>query len=548
MLKKAQRLKDRLHNGFGGFNFKHRCSKQRRYCYSTERYELRYEQSAINPVQFLREKSHIPQICDSPHLTIHTNHLSINNAINTKDVLESLIDIKMRDGEKRHFKNERLLKLMTGVELHQSLSVKDARHCDHISCVTSDRVWISYRDHLMLINTKGDTLYSLNKLSNYSDGFHTVNKENELIFIGNGCITKLSRDMKTATTFIETKDSPWRPRCVYCSPSTGDLLVGVYRYLEEKETGKVTRYNQIGKLTQTVFTDNTGNNLYKSQRYITENNNGDVVVSDINIGVVVTDCVGRHCFSYTGHPPEIGLIPYGICTDVLSHILVCDGKANTVQMIDRDDAKWQYVKWPFSTTNQTSTWRPRCVCWSPFTGDLLVGMYIEEPNIGKVTRYNQSGELAQTIQYNDNELELYRGPRFITENNNGDIVVCDDDALVVTDRDGRHRFSYTGHPLGSGLLPGGICTNALSHIFVCDSISKTVHMIDKDGQFLLHVMEPQEEDEPCSLGYDVHTQSLWVGTLYNNTLSIYTFSDQDTVTNELPPSPGEDVLIGAGSV
>lgn len=258
MLKKAQRLKDRLHNGFGGFNFKHRCSKQRRYCYSTERYELRYEQSAINPVQFLREKSHIPQICDSPHLTIHTNHLSINNAINTKDVLESLIDIKMRDGEKRHFKNERLLKLMTGVELHQSLSVKDARHCDHISCVTSDRVWISYRDHLMLINTKGDTLYSLNK--------------NELIFIGNGCITKLSRDMKTATTFIETKDSPWRPRCVYCSPSTGDLLVGVYRYLEEKETGKVTRYNQIGKLTQTVFTDNTGNNLYKSPRYITENN------------------------------------------------------------------------------------------------------------------------------------------------------------------------------------------------------------------------------------------------------------------------------------
>lgn len=81
------------------------------------------------------------------------------------------------------------------------------------------------------------------------------------------------------------------------------------------------------------------------------------------------------------------------------------------------DANLQYVKWPFSPTDQTSTWRPRCVCWSLFTGDLLVGMYIEEPNVGKVTRYNQSGELAQTIQYNDDKLELYRGPRFITENN-----------------------------------------------------------------------------------------------------------------------------------
>lgn len=51
-------------------------------------------------------------------------------------------------------------------------------------------------------------------------------------------------------------------------------------------------------------------------------------------------------------------------------------------------------------------------------------------------------------------------------------------------------------------------------------------MIDKDGQFLLHLMEPKDEDKAYSLGYNVHTHSLWVGTLYNNTLSIYTHSDQ----------------------
>lgn len=131
------------------------------------------------------------------------------------------------------------------------------------------------------------------------------------------------------------------------------------------------------------------------------------------------------------------------------------------------DVLWtpQFVKWPSSTGDQNSTWRPGCVCWSPTTEGILVGMYKEDPDKGKIARYNQTGQLTQTIQYNDKELELYRGPRFITENNNGDVVVSDDDAVVVTDREGRYRFSYTGYPPESGLLPQGICTDELSHIF-----------------------------------------------------------------------------------
>lgn len=89
-----------------------------------------------------------------------------------------------------------------------------------------------------------------------------------MIFIDEGCITKLSKDLKT--TFIEITDSIWRPQCVFCSPSTGDLLVGMSRYSEDNETGKVTRYNHTGQLMQTVSTDNTGEELYKSPQYITE--------------------------------------------------------------------------------------------------------------------------------------------------------------------------------------------------------------------------------------------------------------------------------------
>uniref|UniRef100_K1QZC9 Uncharacterized protein n=1 Tax=Magallana gigas TaxID=29159 RepID=K1QZC9_MAGGI len=86
---------------------------------------------------------------------------------------------------------------------------------------------------------------------------------------------------------------------------------------------------------------------------------------------------------------------------------------------------------------------------------------------GKVFRYNKSGQLTQTIQYENTELELYRQPNYVTENNNGDVVVSDyESAVVVTDRGGRRRFSYTGHPPGSNLGPLGICTDAMSHILM----------------------------------------------------------------------------------
>lgn len=147
--------------------------------------------------------------------------------------------------------------------------------------------------------------------------------------------------MKTATLLIETKDSALGPQCVYCSLSTGDILIGMFN--TNTLTGKVTRYNQAGKVTQTIKHDNTGKKLYSGPKYITENNNGDVVVSDYNYvsppfsgAVVVTERGGRHRFSYTGYQLGSVLEPYGICTDALSHILVCDYLTNTVHVLNKN--------------------------------------------------------------------------------------------------------------------------------------------------------------------------------------------------------------------
>lgn len=105
---------------------------------------------------------------------------------------------------------------------------------------------------------------------------------------------------------------------------------------------------------------------------------------------------------------------------------------------------------------------------------------------GKITRYNQSGQQTQTIQHDNTGLELYKIPNHIKDKNNWDVVVSDNGAgaVVVTERVGKHRFSYTRHPSGSKLEPRGISTDPLSHILVCEDRTQTVQMIDKDGQFL----------------------------------------------------------------
>lgn len=235
--------------------------------------------------------------------------------------------------------NKCQLMLMSPPKLLKSFTLRDIRGCYHISCVTPDQVWVSDREqNRILTNSTGVTLHGVDNLcsGSYFYGLHTVNSEKELIYIDRNCdIKKIPKDMITSTTCLQSTDSTWEPRCVYSSPSSGDLLVGMCCF--KMQTGKVTRYNQSGQQTQTIQHDETGLALYREPLYITENINGDVVVSDFESGaVVVTECGGRHRFSYTGHPSGSGLWPCGICTDALSHILVCDLKTDTIQMIDKN--------------------------------------------------------------------------------------------------------------------------------------------------------------------------------------------------------------------
>ncbi|XP_062582636.1 uncharacterized protein LOC134244371 [Saccostrea cucullata] len=184
-----------------------------------------------------------------------------------------------------------------------------------------------------------------------------------------------------------------------------------------------------------------------------------------------------------------------------------------VWIADGDDHKVKMIPY-------TSPWIPKCVYSSLSTGDLLVVMYRGDKDTSQVNRYTNTGEHIQTIE-NDN-----------TENRNGDVIVSDIGryAVVVTNSRGRHRFSYTGHPSGSGLDPHEICTDALSHILVCDYFTNMIHILDSDGRLLSQIKREQHGiNRPLGLSYDNRTHCVWMGSDDNNTVNIHRLEHSLTV-------------------
>ena len=264
---------------------------------------------------------------------------------------------------------------MSSPVLLKYILVASVKYCYHISCVTPGRLWISDWNNVILKDTAtGKTIYSLKGSSEWDSGNHTVNRESELIYIDNHYkIRKLSADMKTTTLLIDETDPKWKLICVYCSPSSGDLLVGMRKYDTGRFKGKAMRYNDPCRQKPTKPQNKTPDNLYDYPCYITENNNRDVVVSDWRRGaVIVTSGEGIYRFSYTGPPTSgSGLEPRGICTDALSHILVCDLTSGTVQLLSKDG---EFLKYLLTSPSQgLDYYAPYSLSYDFYTHCLWVG-------------------------------------------------------------------------------------------------------------------------------------------------------------------------------
>ncbi|XP_052677529.1 uncharacterized protein LOC128158638 [Crassostrea angulata] len=280
---------------------------------------------------------------------------------------------RKQDREKSDVKQT--LSLSSSVTKVREYTVPGVCSVYHISLGKSGRLWVSdYIGNLVQTDLKG---YQLQKIqtSGRDEGYHTVTHDEDLIYTDkvNKVINRITPDI-SITEFIKTGD--WESLSIHSSHINGDILVGM---IKDGKPSKVTRYNKTGSEIQNIQRDNKGQTLYGTPHYITENINGDVCVSDHYSGVVVVDKSGQHRFSYTGQGSWFR--PYGICTDVLGHILVCDTYSDTVHLLDQDG---QFLS--LLLTEQQGLKYPYSVCVDD-ENNLWVGQY--ETNTVTVYKYLQ---------------------------------------------------------------------------------------------------------------------------------------------------------------
>lgn len=146
-------------------------------------------------------------------------------------------------------RNGRLLKLMSIPEVLYTHTMNEENWGIHINYVTTEVFWVSDRNTVYSYDLDGDNLECAPDLyetdTQTGSGSQTVNKKAELIYIDTKYNIKIPPiTLETPVTFIEIKDRTQKPRCVYGSLYSGDLLVGMFNY--DTQRGSVFRYNQNG--------------------------------------------------------------------------------------------------------------------------------------------------------------------------------------------------------------------------------------------------------------------------------------------------------------
>ena len=142
-------------------------------------------------------------------------------------------------------------------------------------------------------------------------------------------------DTDTVVTMFTTGD--WEPYGV-TSAASGDLLV----CLRKDDQNKVVRYSSTGTVLQEIQYDSQCQPLYKSAYYITENVNGDIIVTDLKKNAVIAvNRLGIFRYSYSGQDSNFEVS--SVATDSVGHVIVIDFGGDKIHMLDRDGRFLRYI-------------------------------------------------------------------------------------------------------------------------------------------------------------------------------------------------------------
>nr|XP_022310924.1 tripartite motif-containing protein 2-like [Crassostrea virginica] len=217
-----------------------------------------------------------------------------------------------------------------------------------IACIGEAEAWIyGENETITRIDIHGAVRDTVTTSCLFRPGDISVTKGKELMYSNSDNRTvNIIRDWKTET--LITTPQGWTPRGLCCTRS-GDILVHVYTKSGPQTKNKIISY-QGENIKQEISNDGQGNPIFKygnNLLFMSENNNGDVCVSDVYANtVVVVDQTGRVRFRYDGTPDRrekyfapsgiSSFRPTGIVTDALSQIIVADINNNCLHILDQN--------------------------------------------------------------------------------------------------------------------------------------------------------------------------------------------------------------------
>ena len=213
-----------------------------------------------------------------------------------------------------------------------------------VACVGNAEAWIRGNDrNVTRIDINGTVKNIVKTTGPFTTDGIALTREGELIFSDNNSnAVKIVRHGRSET-LMNTPQGGILCR-LHCTRS-GDILIHMRKVIEMnliiKYENKIIRY-QGQKIKQEIYNDGQGNPIFTDGLrllFMSENNNGDICVSDTNANtVVVVEKTGRVQFRYDGRPVrrKESFAPRGLITDALSQIIVADYNNNCLHILDQN--------------------------------------------------------------------------------------------------------------------------------------------------------------------------------------------------------------------
>lgn len=220
----------------------------------------------------------------------------------------------------------------SSANLTSTFAVPNSSAIDHIAYVKPGSLWVAGDSTLMQIDFAGNLIQTVDDALCYH-GCFAVTENGDLFYIGKDQHSIRKKSSVETSTIVDLPNYVFIC-CICISHKNGNLLVVTKNDLNTQRH-RVVRYDTKENISHVVLDDSIGD-PYKAPVYITENRNGDIVVSDQGKkAVFVVNSAGQKRFIIKKR--NSSFLPCGLATDDTGNILVVEGhKEKYIYVFDQD--------------------------------------------------------------------------------------------------------------------------------------------------------------------------------------------------------------------